>query len=586
MRRPRAAGSYPKGENELRFKNRFLAGTAVVALATGGAIVAVAGPASATTPTGGCWVYTPTNAANMEDTVPASQTSSTLAPWANPGPADYVLTTSGASTVGGTRNFSLTFNEGPTNGGPPASGFVYYYFSVNGTNLPPVSKAFAAGGAAPIPGDTITGSFQITAAGNQTLKLRKVFYDIPSFFTRVACNGQSSGTKVAPSGGVNPATTPVDTNITASFTAVGPTAAISGISHQVVTTHARKGDVISFDVTNFAAGTATASICTTSGSSCDPTTSTLTVAGDGTGSGTLAVDAAPATGNRALKVTNGSDTSLTPITILANPTIQTNVTGGGAGTIVTVTGDNWDPNQVVTVGSYKNQPPPNATTDPTVNVTADSSGAISTTFTVNDPTTGAVGGSRVHQVTPLVNIFTSKAFTFSGDTCTAKIGLAATGSCALVQTMKLTVTAGDLTMSKAAGEVVMSGVALNGTAQASTGSLQDVTVKDYRGGSLGWSLTGKFSGLTGPATITPDKLSWTPTCTPNATNNDDTVSTGAAGAFANSTTALPLCSVATTALGADGASGGDTAADANLSLSLGANQKAGNYVGTMTLTLS
>src|SRR6478735_3063328 len=49
------------------------------------------------------------------------------------GRADYVLTTSGASTVGGTRNFSLTFNEGPTNGGPPASGFVYYYFSVNGT---------------------------------------------------------------------------------------------------------------------------------------------------------------------------------------------------------------------------------------------------------------------------------------------------------------------------------------------------------------------------------------------------------------------------------------------------------------------
>src|SRR6478735_11016129 len=304
----------------MRFKNRFMAGAAIVTLASGGALVAVAGPASAITPTGGCWVYSPTNAADIEDSVPASSTSTSLAAWADTaaaptGAADYTITTSGSTAVGGTRDFSLVFNKGPKNGGPPASGTVYYYFSANGVNLPVVSKAFSAPGAASIPGDTITGSYTITGSGSQSVKLRKVIYDIPSFLTRVQCNGQSSGTAA-----VNPATTPVDTNIvSSSFTAVGPTATISAISNQVVTDYARKGDVVSFGVTNFAPGTATAEICSTSGTACDAGSTTLTVAGDGTGSGTVTLAASPTTGPRALKVTSGGDTSLTPITVLANP---------------------------------------------------------------------------------------------------------------------------------------------------------------------------------------------------------------------------------------------------------------------------
>ncbi|MBA2953602.1 hypothetical protein GON03_04695 [Nocardioides sp. MAH-18] len=566
-----------------------MAGAAIVTLATGGALVAVAGPASATTPTGGCWVYTPTTPANIEDTLPASQTSSTLAPWANPGPADYVLTSSGSAAVGGTRNFSLTFNEGPTNGGPPASGVVYYYFSVNGTNLPAISKPFSAGGSAPIPGDTITGSYAIASAGTQTIKLRKVYYDIPTFSTRVACNGQSTGIKVAPSGGVNPATTPLDTNISTSFTATGPTATISSVTNQVVNGYARKGDTINFNVSNFTSGgTAAVELCNTAGSSCDATPGSVTVAGDGTGSGSLTVISNPGTGDRALKVTLGGDVSLTPIKVLAAPTFTTNISGGGASTIVTFDGDNWDPNQTVTVGGYKPPPPipPGPTGDATIDVTADGTGHIHGTFTVVDPTTAFVGGSRLHSASPVVSVFASAPFTFSGDTCNAKVGSATTGSCSLVQTMNLDITAGNLTASKASGTILMPGFTLDGTAHSVTGALRQVTVKDYRGGALGWSLTGKFSGLTGPATITPDKLSWTPNCAPSATNNDDTVTTGSAGAFTNSTTALPVCSVATTALGADGASGGDTLVDAALSLSVGANQKAGSYVGTITLTLS
>ncbi len=201
--------------------------------------------------------------------------------------------------------------------------------------------------------------------------------------------------------------------------------------------------------------------------------------------------AAPAVGARTLKVVSGGDTSLTHITILANPTIATNKIGGGAGTVVQVTGSNWDPNQTVTVSTNKAQPPPNATTDPTVTATADANGNINTSITVNDPTTGAIGASRTHAAgPPPVVIFTSVPFTFSGDSCTAKVGAAATGSCALLETVNLTITAGDLKMSKVAGDVTLSGVALDGAAQTSTGSLQDVTVKDYRGGTLGWSLVG------------------------------------------------------------------------------------------------
>lgn len=554
-------------------------------LATSAGIVG-ASSASAATPVGGCWVYTVDAGAPLETTAMTGSLTQTLASWGTD--ADYNLTTSGATAPGGTRNVSLTFNTGPTNGGPAASGTAYYYFSVNGSNLAPFETAFNAPAFGPIPGGTVNGSFPITASGSNEVRLRKVIYDIPSFGVRVQCNGQTSGANP----GVNPVSTPVDTNIATSFNVVGPTATIASVSNQVVTTAARRGDAISFDLTLFgAAGTGTVELCNVSGTACDTGAGSVSIASDGTGSGSLTVPAAATTGSRSLKVTSGSDVSLTPITILGNPTVATNVAGGGAGTVVTVTGTNWDPSQAVTIGGFKAGPPfpPGATTDPTISATANAAGNISATFTVNDSTTAYIGGSRVHGAS---QIFASTAFSFSGDACTAKVGLSATGSCALLETVDLTVVAGDLKMSKEAGNVAMSGVSLDGTDQTSTGNLQDVTVKDYRGGTLGWSLVGRFSGLTGPAkasggnfTIAPSKLTWTPSCDAQA-NNDDTVVAGSAGSFADASTDLPLCAVATSGLGADGTSGGDAVADAGLSLEVGASQAAGAYTGLLTLTLS
>ncbi len=525
----------------MRFTNRLVAVAASTAMVGAGLLAVTATTASAAAPTGGCWVYTPTNAANIEDATPASSTSTSLALWADAaGPApDYNLTSTGSTTVGGTRNFSLTFNVGPKNGGPPASGTVYYYFSANGVNLPVISKAFSAGGAATIPGDTIAGSYTLTGSGNQSVKLRKVIYDIPTFFTRVQCNGQSSGV----SGGVNPATTPLDTNIASgTFNVVGPTATVTSITNQAagVTNFARLKDRINVSVTNFAAGTATASLCNAAGTVCDPTTGTFPVAADGTGAGFVAVGttvAAPTTGARYLKIASGSDTTLTPITIgPAQPTTVTNAVGGGAGTIVTVSGDGWDPNQTLLVGGYKAPGGQSGATtaDPAQPaVMADATGHFSTTFVVNDPETAFIQTFRMHNVAgaPPVVLFGSVPFQFSGDDCKAKAGAATTGTCSLLQTVKLKVIAGDLKMSKEQGDVILSDVQLDGTAQNATGALQE----RHRAGLPRW-----HPGLVAdrhlhrPQRAGGDRSRAScpgrPSCV-KAANNDDTVTTGAAGAF-------------------------------------------------------
>ncbi len=539
-------------------RNRYVAALGATALAAAGGMVALTStPATAATSTINCKVL------------------STIAPWTS----DFNLSFSPAAPAPGqTVTVTLAFDPGPTNG-PVAVG------PGNGTPITPKATVALSGAAtgtvqlsgavlgdtapgAVMPGGSMSGTFT-ASAGVTTATVDDILFDSPTVDTN--CNA-----------GTDPVTSPAPTSITGSVSVSNATATITSITNQVVTTHARANDVIGFDASGFINnGTGNAQLCDTDGTNCGAA-STFTLAG-GTGSGTLTVPTG-ITGAKALKLSNGAEQTLKSITILGSATITTNIAGGGTGTVVTVTGTNWDPNQAVSVGGYKAGPPfpPGATADPTVSATANASGNISTTFTVNDSSTAYIGGSKTHGAGA---IFASRPFSFSGDSCTAKIGAAATGSCEVLETVTLTVTAGDLKMSKDAGNVVLSPVTLDGTAQESTGSLRDVTVKDYRGGTLGWSLTGKFTGLNGPVAIAPSKLTWTPSCTAGG-NNDDTVTVGAAGAFADSATAQPLCSVVAGDLGADLVSGGDTVADAALSLDLLANQAAGNYTGTLTLTLS
>jgi len=56
-----------------------------------------------------------------------------------------------------------------------------------------------------------------------------------------------------------------------------------------------------------------------------------------------------------------------------------------------------------------------------------------------------------------------------------------------------------------------------GRAELVIGLSGAVTVKDFRGGPAGWSLTGKVTDFTGPgAKIDAGKLSWTPACATKA----------------------------------------------------------------------
>lgn len=567
----------------MRARNKLAAALSASALIATGLVATTVAPASAVAVNGGCASFFVDAGTPIESTGGASggYLGSPKGAWSDEATTgvvpDYTLTSSGGSTVGSSRSFALTYDKGMKSFAP-ASGTQYWYFSVNGVQLPAITNSLSIG-TATAPGATINGSYTVSQAGANNIVFEKMIFDATAG-VRVVCSGQDGNTAA-----LNSHTTPMATNVSASFSAVGPSATVTGISNQVVTTHARPGDVISFDVSLMANGTGTAALCDAAGNSCHASTSSVTIAG-GTGSGTLTVPAGTA-GARTLKVTSGSDTALRPVTVLGAATLTANVEGGGAGTVVTLNGTNWDPSAIVSVQGMKGAGQSStATTDAAITPLASPTGTFTAQYTVNDVDTTQIVALDPTRMTPGATFLipASVPFAVSGDSCTAKVGAATGGSCFLLETVKLDVTAGDLKMSKESGDVELSPVALDGTAHTSTGSLKDVTVKDYRGGTLGWDLVATFSGLNGPATIAPSKLSWTPSCT-TAANNDDTVVAGTAGAFADAATARPLCSV-DTGLGTDGVSGGDTTADAALSVDLLANQAAGAYTGTFKITLS
>jgi hypothetical protein len=146
------------------------------------------------------------------------------------------------------------------------------------------------------------------------------------------------------------------------------------------------------------------------------------------------------------------------------------------------------------------------------------------------------------------------------------------------QKLTTTVKAGTLSMSQAGDAVALSAVDF-GKGGASQGALQTVTVKDFRGGPAGWSLTGKVTDFTGPgAKIDAGKLSWTPACATKA-GSPSTCRAGSAGTVG--------ASGATLASTPDGTlTGGEFTVDAGLSLDVPAFTPPGSYSGVLTLTLS
>jgi hypothetical protein len=236
---------------------------------------------------------------------------------------------------------------------------------------------------------------------------------------------------------------------------------------------------------------------------------------------------------------------------------------GKPGDSVTVTGGNFTPGATVTLAGRSGA----TQTADTAAVTADAQGGFSGSLVVNDTTTTGVvayeGGawSQDKGAGPA-------AYTVVDDTPVP----------ANSQKLTTAVKAGTLSMSQAGDSVQLSSVDF-GKGGASQGALQTVTVKDFRGGPAGWSLTGKVTDFTGPgARIDAGRLSWTPACATKA-GSPSTCRAGSAGAVG--------ASGATLASTPDGTlTGGEFTVDAGLSLDVPAFTPPGSYSGVLTLTLT
>ncbi|WP_333776817.1 beta-xylosidase [Streptomyces sp. IBSBF 3136] len=236
---------------------------------------------------------------------------------------------------------------------------------------------------------------------------------------------------------------------------------------------------------------------------------------------------------------------------------------GDPGAAVTVSGTNFTPGASVTLAGRAGA---TQTTD-TATVTANAQGSFSGSLVVNDRTT--------------TGIVAYEGASWSADKGAGPAAYVVNDNTPVPagsQKLTTTVKAGTLSMSQAGDAVALSAVDF-GKGGASTGALRTVTVKDYRGGPAGWSLTGKVTDFTGPgAKIDAGKLSWSPACATKA-GSPSTCKAGSAG-----TVGLSGATLASTPDGT--LTGGEFTVDAGLSLDVPAFTPPGAYSGVLTLTLT
>ncbi|NEA61167.1 beta-xylosidase [Streptomyces sp. SID12488] len=263
----------------------------------------------------------------------------------------------------------------------------------------------------------------------------------------------------------------------------------------------------------------------------------------------------PAPVSETITATDGTQTNTRAITLGS--------ASGAPGANVTVSGANFTPGATVTLAGRSGA----TQTGDTATVTADSQGAFSGTLAVSDKTT-----------TGVVAYEGSSWSDTKGAGPAAYVVIDDTPIPDNSQKLTTTVKAGDLSMTQAGDAVQLKAVDF-GKGGPSTGSLQTVTVKDFRGGPAGWSLTGKVTDFTGPgAKIDAGKLSWTPACATKA-GSPSTCQPGSPGVVGGTG--------ATLASAPDGTvTGGEFTVDAGLSLDVPAFTPPGSYSGVLTLTLT
>ncbi|MFF4796927.1 beta-xylosidase [Streptomyces sp. NPDC001351] len=236
---------------------------------------------------------------------------------------------------------------------------------------------------------------------------------------------------------------------------------------------------------------------------------------------------------------------------------------GNPGAAVTVNGSHFTPGATVTLAGRSGD----TQTADKATVTASVDGSFSGSLVVNDKTTTGIVAYEGSAWS--VGKGAGPAAYVVNDTTPVPAGS---------QKVTTTVKAGTLSMSQAGDSVALSAVDF-GKGGASTGALNAVTVKDFRGGPAGWSLTGKVTDFTGPgAKIDAGKLSWTPACATKA-GSPSTCQAGSAGTVG--TSGATLASTPNGTL-----TGGEFTVNAGLSLDVPAFTPPGSYAGVLTLTLS
>ncbi|GAA2774150.1 hypothetical protein GCM10010521_60550 [Streptomyces rameus] len=263
----------------------------------------------------------------------------------------------------------------------------------------------------------------------------------------------------------------------------------------------------------------------------------------------------PAPASQTITATDGTPANTRAISLSS--------ASGDAGAGVTVSGSHFTPGATVTLAGRAGD----TQTADTATVTANAQGSFSGSLVVNDRTTTGIvayeGGSWN------ADKGAGPAAYVVNDTTPVPDGS---------QKLTTTVKAGTLSMSQAGDSVALSAVDF-GQGGASTGSLNTVTVKDFRGGPAGWSLTGKVTDFTGPgAKIDAGALSWTPDCATKA-GSPSTCQAGSAGTVG--TSGATLASTPNGTL-----TGGEFTVGAGLSLDVPAFTPPGAYSAVLTLTLT
>ena len=395
----------------------------------------------------------------------------------------------------------------------------------------------------------------------------------------------------------------------------------------------------------------TVKFCTTDGTTCNynsgvltPSSQTNTLSTDGsgllTGSYTInnpAYALALTTGNRAIKITQGSNVALVPVQVLGSATLVNSPVSGGPGTVVAVSGSDYNPGQAASVyGTYQASPPFGATGDATASIgNASGTGIISGNFTVNAATTvGLVAYQGTLGAPSASNPAINAAFEVNQDRCIADASDVNSGTCTTKQNVNVSVLQGSLvqrayvnstattgSIDGSAGTTPVTGTTnVNSNATAINlgtvtsplaptdivGNLNDITVSDNRGGTYGWSLTASMPNLTssGSNTISNAAAKVTSACAAatngtawdysavsktaisgfDATLNASGVSAGATAAPLSGT--INLCVKDTNPNATTQTTGGVYNVTGTITLKVPAFQKAAKYTSTVTITLA